>query len=167
MTSAKPRRSAAWRYALGAVEKSRSGLISHNVQIGTRRTSLRLDALTWSALGDIARREQITLHELCTLIAETKPPALSLTVAVRCYALGYFCEAVTAEAGRTLTRRAPRVPSDHRIFAAEAASARGTPVTIISGPPSGPAMLAVVSGRPHARSSIASAARTRAAAGCG
>ena len=57
MTSAKARQSAPWRYALDAVEKSRDGLISHNVRIGARRTSFRLDALTWSALGEIARRD--------------------------------------------------------------------------------------------------------------
>ena len=97
MTSAKARQSAPWRYALDAVEKSRDGLISHNVRIGARRTSFRLDALTWRALAEISRRERMTLHELCTLIAEAKPPALSLTVAIRCYVLGYFCEAARAE----------------------------------------------------------------------
>jgi predicted DNA-binding ribbon-helix-helix protein len=105
MTPYQPRRSAAWRYALGAVQKSRSGLISRNVCIGGRRTAFRLDALTWSALREIAEREQTTLDELCTLIAEERPPAMSVSGAIRCYALGYFCEAATARAGSMFTVR--------------------------------------------------------------
>ena len=48
---------------------------------------------------EIARRERMTVHQLCTSIARTKPAALSLTVAIRCYALGYFCKDVTARSG--------------------------------------------------------------------
>jgi len=86
------------KQALDAVGKSHDGLILHNVRIGPLRTSLRLDAPTWSALREIAQREGLTLHQLCTSIKEAKPPALSLTVAIRCYALHYFCDAVTADA---------------------------------------------------------------------
>jgi predicted DNA-binding ribbon-helix-helix protein len=90
----KPRQSATMKQALDAMEKSHAGLISHNVRIGLHRTSLRLDAPTWNALDEIAQREGLTLHQLCTSIKEAKPPALSLTVAIRCYALHYFCDAV-------------------------------------------------------------------------
>ena len=100
----KVRQSAAMKQALDAVGKSHDGLISHNVCIGPHRTSLRLDAPTWSALREIARREGLTLHQLCTSIKEAKPPALSLTVTIRCYALHYFCDAVTADA-RDRTRK--------------------------------------------------------------
>src|ERR1700676_5153490 len=103
MTSAKPRRSAAWRYALGAVKNSRSGLISHNVRLGARRTRCRLDALTWSALREIAERERMTLHELCTVVAQASPGAWAVSVARPCFTPGYFCEAVAARAGSTLT----------------------------------------------------------------
>jgi predicted DNA-binding ribbon-helix-helix protein len=94
----RPRQSAAMKQALDAVGKSHDGLIFHNVRIGPLRTSLRLDAPTWSALREIAQREGLTLHQLCTSIKEAKPPALSLTVAIRCYALHYFCDVATADA---------------------------------------------------------------------
>ena len=38
-------------------------------------------------------REGITRHELCTTIADSKPRALSMTAALRCYIVGYFREA--------------------------------------------------------------------------
>jgi predicted DNA-binding ribbon-helix-helix protein len=93
MTSLKPRRSAAWNRALGAVNSCGAGFIIHNVRIGARRTSFRLDAVTWNALDEIAAREGITRHELCTTIADSKPRALSMTAALRCYIIGYFHEA--------------------------------------------------------------------------
>ncbi|MGA8494298.1 MAG: ribbon-helix-helix domain-containing protein [Xanthobacteraceae bacterium] len=100
MTAPKPRHSAAWQHALDAAGKSTRGLVSHNVRIGNRRTSFRLDPPTWAALRVIAAREAMTLHELCTVIAEAKPAALSLTVSVRCYAVGYFASTVGGRAGR-------------------------------------------------------------------
>jgi predicted DNA-binding ribbon-helix-helix protein len=67
-----------------------SGLIGWNIRIDGRRTGMRLDAATWNALGEIAQCERTTLHELCTAVARQKTPALSLTVAMRAYALQYF-----------------------------------------------------------------------------
>lgn len=91
----KVRQSAAMKQALNAVGKTHDGLICHNVRIGLHRTSMSLDAPTWRALHKIAQREGFTLHQLCTSIKAAKPPALSLTVATRCYALHYYlCEAV-------------------------------------------------------------------------
>lgn len=93
-------RAAPWTQALTAVEDCKRGLINHNIVIAGRRTSCRLDALTWSALGDVARRERQTVHELCTEIAAAKPRALSLTAAIRSYLLGYFRRRVAR--GRTV-----------------------------------------------------------------
>ncbi len=79
------------RRTLDAVEKTTTGEVtSREIFVGNRRTSARLDALTWNALREIAAREQITLRDLSRFIAKGKPPALSLTVAMRCYALRYF-----------------------------------------------------------------------------
>lgn len=103
MLSAKPRRSAAWSRALDAVAKTTTGgLMFHGIYIGNRRTSVRLDAVTWNALREIAAREQITVRDLCRFIAEGKPRALSLTVSLRCYALRYF---MIARAGARRTVR--------------------------------------------------------------
>jgi predicted DNA-binding ribbon-helix-helix protein len=74
------------------------GLINGNIRIGARRTSLRLDRLTWQASYEIAARERITVHELCTAIHSEKPHALSLTAAIRLAVLQYYRDAAT-EAG--------------------------------------------------------------------
>lgn len=79
-----------WTKALAAVADCKRGLILYNVRIGGQRTSCRLDAMTWSALGDVARRERVTVNELCTSIAAAKPRALSVSAAIRSYLLDYF-----------------------------------------------------------------------------
>jgi predicted DNA-binding ribbon-helix-helix protein len=71
------------------------GCNSHNFWIGKRRTSARLDELTWNALQDIARREGITVNRLCTAIAAVKPRRLSLTAAIRLGVLQYYRDAAT------------------------------------------------------------------------
>jgi predicted DNA-binding ribbon-helix-helix protein len=48
-------------------------LLPREIRIGARRTSFRLDQLTWRLLHDIARREDITVDELCTALNEQKP----------------------------------------------------------------------------------------------
>ena len=62
------RRSAPWKEALAAVEKSAGGLIYYNIRINNRRTAIRLDAVDWSILGETAIREGLTVHELITRI---------------------------------------------------------------------------------------------------
>jgi len=87
--------------AFAAVLKTGDGLINHNIRIGKRRTSFRLDRLTWRLLYEIARREDVTIHELCTAINAEKPRTLSLTVAVRVAVLQYFYDAATASGHRS------------------------------------------------------------------
>jgi predicted DNA-binding ribbon-helix-helix protein len=71
------------------------GLANHNIIIGTRRTSFRLDRTTWNALQQILRREGVTLDELGNAINSEKPRTLSLTVAIRVAVLRYFMDAAT------------------------------------------------------------------------
>jgi predicted DNA-binding ribbon-helix-helix protein len=71
------------------------GLVSRSFYIGKRRTSARFDALTWSALLEIAKREGVTVNELCTAIAAAKPRRLSLTVAIRLGVLQHYVDATT------------------------------------------------------------------------
>jgi predicted DNA-binding ribbon-helix-helix protein len=70
-------------------------LISRNVTIGVLRTSMRLEPEFWDALGDIARRESMSLDELCTHI-DTRRGAHSRTAAMRLFATAYFMEQVSA-----------------------------------------------------------------------
>jgi predicted DNA-binding ribbon-helix-helix protein len=71
------------------------GLVNHTVRIGTRRTSIRVDQLTWQALCEIAEREGVTVNQLCTAIAGEKPRRLSLTAAIRLGVLQYYRDAAT------------------------------------------------------------------------
>jgi predicted DNA-binding ribbon-helix-helix protein len=73
--------------------------VSRNVTISGHRTSIRLQREMWDALEEICRRERITLHQLCTRIAEIKS-GRSLTSEVRVFAVGYFRAAADDEGHR-------------------------------------------------------------------
>lgn len=65
-------------------------LVSRNVRIGSRRTSMRLEPALWNALDEICRREGISRNELCTKIAHEKTASASLTSWIRIYIVNYF-----------------------------------------------------------------------------
>ena len=73
-----------------------STLINRNVFIGRHRTSIRLEPAMWDALAEICRREEMTLHEVCSLI-DSRRQASSLTAAIRVFTLTYFRAAATEE----------------------------------------------------------------------
>lgn len=66
-----------------------SPLVTRNVNVGGRRTSVRLEPDLWEALRDIAAREQRSLHEICTDIDRTRG-GTRLTSAMRIYIVNYF-----------------------------------------------------------------------------
>lgn len=72
----------------------RSTLISRNVVVDGRRTSLRLEGEFWEALAELCRREGVTVNELCTMI-ERRHRASSRTAAVRAFVVAYFRAAAT------------------------------------------------------------------------
>lgn len=82
---------------------SSSSLISRNITVLKRRTSVRLEPEMWVALRDIARRESCSVHDLCSLIYVRKSDNTSLTAAIRVFLMLYFRAATTeqghAEAG--------------------------------------------------------------------
>jgi predicted DNA-binding ribbon-helix-helix protein len=67
-----------------------SALVLRNVMVRGRRTTIRLEPEMWDALAEIARREEYTQTQLCTLIANGQPPGLSFTASVRMFILTYF-----------------------------------------------------------------------------
>ncbi len=71
------------------------GLISKNVIIDGHRTSLRLEAEMWDALGEISRREGLTVHQICSRV-ERRRRGNNRTSAVRAYVVSYFLSAATA-----------------------------------------------------------------------
>lgn len=72
-------------------------LISHNVLVNGKRTSIRLEKEMWLALKDIARYEKCSVHDLCSMVSEYKKNNKSLTSSVRVFVLSYFKEAATAK----------------------------------------------------------------------
>lgn len=82
------------RYAADCTRSST--LINRNVTIRGRRTSLRLEPAMWDALHEIAEREGLTIHELCTLVQKQRQES-TLTAAIRVYILIYFREAATKQ----------------------------------------------------------------------
>ncbi len=66
------------------------GLISKNVRIGGRRTSVRLEPEMWDALDEVAMMQGCTVHALCTAVAELQHPQASFTGALRVFIMEYF-----------------------------------------------------------------------------
>lgn len=73
-----------------------SPLVTRNVNVGGRRTSVRLEPDLWEALREIARRECCTLHEICTDI-DRRRGTVRLTSAMRIYIVNYFRTAASLE----------------------------------------------------------------------
>ncbi len=66
-----------------------STLISKNVTIAGRRTSVRLEPYMWACLDDICGRENMTAHQFCTEVDRHRR-ASSLTAAIRVAILAYY-----------------------------------------------------------------------------
>ena len=75
----------------------RTTLVSRNITVMGRRTSVRLEPEMWSALREIAKREQCSIHDICTLISMRKNEKTSLTAAIRVFIMLYFRAATTEE----------------------------------------------------------------------
>ncbi len=73
-----------------------TGHVCRNVTVNGRRTSVRMEAVIWDSLNEIALREEWTLNDLCTKIDQLRGEN-GLTAALRVFILGYFREA--AETG--------------------------------------------------------------------
>jgi len=74
-----------------------SSLVSKNVTIFDRRTSVRLEPEMWKALADISKRENCNIHALCSLISHRKAENSSLTAAIRVFVMLYFRAAATEQ----------------------------------------------------------------------
>lgn len=71
-------------------ELPKSTLVSRNVTIMGRRTSVRLEPEMWIALKEISKRENCSIHDICSLISLRKNENTSLTAAVRVFLMLYF-----------------------------------------------------------------------------
>ena len=74
--------------------KPKAAMFARNVTVAGRRTSLRMEPEMWDALQEVASREKISLHDLCTAVAR-KRGLHSMTAAILVYLLNYVRVAAT------------------------------------------------------------------------
>jgi predicted DNA-binding ribbon-helix-helix protein len=75
-------------------KKPKAAMFARNVTVAGRRTSLRMEPEMWDALQEVAARENLTLHDLCTQVSKRRG-LHSMTAAIRVYLLNYFRAAAT------------------------------------------------------------------------
>lgn len=75
----------------------KTALISRNITVDGRRTSIRLEAQMWVALKEIADREKCSIHDVCSVIAGKKSSNITLTAAIRIFIMLYFKAAATED----------------------------------------------------------------------
>lgn len=101
--------------------REKSTLISHNIMIEGRRTSVRLEKEMWMGLKEIARRERCTVHALCGVVNDRKRPDTSLTAAIRVFIMAYFQAAATDDGHKQAGHgRGPSIVNDVMIKHASA-----------------------------------------------
>ena len=64
-------------------------LVSRNVTVNGRRTSLRLEAATWEAFDQICSCEQLSPHEVVSMVEAVRGQS-SRTSTVRAFIITYF-----------------------------------------------------------------------------
>jgi len=78
-------------------ERPSSTLVSKNVVVSGRRTSVRLEPEMWDGLREVCQRERSTIHHICTTMSLQKLEETSLTAAIRVFVMRYFRLAATEE----------------------------------------------------------------------
>lgn len=79
------------------LEHNKTALVSRNVTVNKKRTSIRLETQMWIALKDIADREKCSVHDICSVIAQRKSDTITLTAAIRVFLMLYFKAAATED----------------------------------------------------------------------
>lgn len=76
---------------------NKSTLVSKNITVLGKRTSIRLEPEMWRALHEIADREKCKIHDICSIVALRKNPNSSLTASIRVFVMLYYRAAATEE----------------------------------------------------------------------
>ncbi len=80
-------------------------LISKNVRIHQRRTSVRLEPEMWHALREVAQLEGCSIHDLCGAVHDLKEPGASFTAALRVFLMEYYRTAARTSQQVTTVQR--------------------------------------------------------------
>lgn len=71
-------------------EGTDSTLVSRNIRIHDRRTSVRLEPEMWDALREVAQLQGVSIHDLCGAIYDIKKPEAPFTGAIRVFLLEFY-----------------------------------------------------------------------------
>ena len=75
--------------------KLRSTLVSKNVVINGRRTSVRMEPEVWKAIDEITHRERIDRNHIFSTVANRLKPHESLSSAIRVFVICYYRDSST------------------------------------------------------------------------
>ena len=64
-------------------------MLTRNVIVQEKRTTIRLESAVWEALDELCMRERVSRHELCTRI-EAKRSGVNRAQAVRATVVNYY-----------------------------------------------------------------------------
>lgn len=62
----------------------------YNITVEGKRTSVTLEPKCWDILKDICRHENITMNDLCDLIANRRGSAKNMSSAIRVFLIAYL-----------------------------------------------------------------------------
>ena len=74
------------------------GLITRNIRVNKKRTSVRLEPEMWQALDEICSKEECTIHDIADLVSLKKRETTSLTSGLRIFIMLYYRAATSEEA---------------------------------------------------------------------
>lgn len=97
----------------------KSSLLTRNIRIRDRRTSVRLEPQLWRALETIAELEKTSINELCTSVEEERGPEGGFTSALRVFIVEYFGAALREERGEATAVDAEAAQAEARESAAD------------------------------------------------
>ena len=72
-----------------------SSLVSRNVTVAGKRTSVRLEPVMWRALEQISARQNISVYEFCTRVRQKREGG-NFTAGIRAEIVSYLLESLTA-----------------------------------------------------------------------
>jgi predicted DNA-binding ribbon-helix-helix protein len=75
----------------------RSSLVICNVKVHGHRTSVRFEPQMWDSMIEICRCELCTPDDVCSYVAERKPPHGSRSSSLRVFMLDYFRNSSTED----------------------------------------------------------------------
>lgn len=74
-----------------------SSLISRNLYVQKRRTSIRLEKEIWALFEEIAARERCTIHDIASLVYLRKNKEATLSSAIRVFIAVYYKSSSTED----------------------------------------------------------------------